>query len=391
MSQISQSNYDLPVSHTVTQTRYVINPNKKVFTPSLRLLNVGVSANKASYFPALVGCYSLIKRIQLKLGGRLVSVWNAESVLPLLVSMMGDNETQKGIMSQLSLVGNNTEFDNETELLTLNRPRYNDHQGQIKLNVFLDLLNKIQIVNDTLEIIIDWNTNVKKVLCPVVPADPATSYSITHPPYLSYDTLNGDWTQPDNVLYNDWVQDVFSVPSSNLSNGSTQKYEIRSNAFNNKTVGRLLLVNTPSSVNNLSPNNDIKDLFNVFGTYMSVPMKQEIWNVALDGQTVLTYRNVNNDSTKLSITSECWGPSTFVTNGHIHSNKSVLAELQGEYLNGFASFGACKLNQFVGRELVLSYSRVMDSETYTSLKDQLFISCVAEVKCMLKNGEKVYV
>jgi hypothetical protein len=391
MSQISQSNYDLPVSHTSSQTRYVINANRKVFTPSLRLLNVNVSTNKASYFPALVGCYSIIKRIQLKLGGRLVSVWNSEAALPLLVAMMGDNETQKGILSQLSLTGNNVEFDNETELLTLQRPKHNDFQGQIKLNVFLDLLNRLQIANDTMEIIIDWNTNAKKVLCPVDPTDPATSYSIAAP-YLSYDTLNGEWTQPDNVLYNDWVQDVFSVPAYTGSSGSTQKYEIRSNAFNNKTVGRLLFINTPSSVNNLSPSTDVKDLFDVFGTYMSVPMKQEIWNVSLDGQTVLTYRNVNNDSTKLAITSECWGPSTFVTNGHIHSNKSVLLELQEATLNGFASFGACNLNQYVGRELVLSYSRVMDNaETYPSLKNQLFISCVAEVKCMLKGGEKVYI
>jgi hypothetical protein len=391
MSQISQSNYDLPVSHTSSQSRFVINANKKVYTPSLRLLNVEVTANKNSYFPTLVGCYSLIKRIQLKLAGRLVSVWQAEAALPLLVAMMGDNETQKGILSQLSLTGNNTEFDNETELLRFQRPEFNEFQGQIKLNVFLDLLNKLQIANDTMEIIIDWNTNAKKTLCPVDPADPATSYSITKPPFLSYETLNGNWTQPDNVLYNDWVQDVFSIPTFTGSSGSTQKYEIRSNAFNNKTIGRLLIVNTPASVNNLSPDEDVKDLFDVFGTYMSVPMKQEIFNISLDGQTVLTYRNVNNDSTKLSITSDCWGPSTFVTNGHIHSKRSVLAELQEAPLNGFASFGACNLNQFVGRELVLSYSRVMDNGvTYPTLKSQLFISCVAEVKCMLKGGEKVY-
>lgn len=395
MSQISQSNYDLPVSHSRTQTRYVINANRKVYTPSLRLLNVNVSANKASYFPTLIGCYSLIKRIQMKLGGRLVSFWDSESVLPLLVAMMGDNETQKGIISQLSLTGNNVVYDNETDLLSFNRPRYNEYQGQIKLNVFLDLLNKLQIANDTIEIIIDYNTNPAKVLTPDDPLDPATEYQITNPPFLSFETLTGEWTQPDNVLYNDWVQDVFSIPAgptSTVADGPTQRYEVRSNAFNNKTIGKLLLVNTPSSVNTLNPNDDVKDLFNLFGQYMSVPMKQEIFNISLDGQTVLTYRNVNNPATKLAITSECWGPSTFVTNGHYHTEKSVLAELQDASLNGFASYGACNLNQYVGRELVLSYSRVMDNiNLYPSLNSQMLISCVAQVKCMLKKGEKVYV
>lgn len=391
MSQISQSNYDLPVSHSSQQTRYVITSDRKVFSPSLRLLNVQPGANKASYYPTLVGCYSLIKRVQLKLGGRLVSFWEAESALPLLISMMGDNETQKGIISQLSLTGNNVYFDDRTKLLKFNRPVYNDHEGQIKLMVFLDLLNKIQIVNDTIELIIDWNTNARKVFCPVDPYNPATSY-VLPAPYLAYDTLNGDWQQPNNVEYYDWVQDVFSVPHTTpLQEGQTQTYSIRSNAFNNKTVDKLLLTNTPVTVQQLSPDDDVKDLFDVFGIYMSVPMKQEIWNLALDGQTVLTYRNVNNPSTKLSITSECWGPSTFVTNGHYHSNESVLADLLGSPLNGFASYGACKLNQYVGKELVMTFSRVVASEDYPSLNQQLLISCIAQVKCMLKNGEKVYI
>jgi hypothetical protein len=391
---LSQCHYDKPQSHNSTQTRWVLPAGKKIFAPSIKVLDLKITPNKDAYFPALVGAYACIKRVQLKVDNRLVDIWNTQHILPLLIANSGDNEKQKGINRALYGTGNNIVYNPQSKKLKLDRPQNlvaDPLAVQLKLPVYLDLLNNIGVITSAIEIIIDWETNVNKVLCPLNPADPPTAFTI-NTPYLAYETLNGDFSQPNNVPFRMWLEDRFAVPAVGTDN-TTQRYEIRSNAFNNKTIGRMLLVNTPASVENAAPSADCVQLYRTFGQYMSVPMKQENFNVAKDGRLIFSLRNVNNDAVKLSAVADAWGSGVFATNAHIHSVASVLDELQdAAQLNGFASFGAVEINDLVKKELQLTYMRVSDDHTdYPALGDQLIISAVAEVRCMLVDGLKVYV
>lgn len=386
---LSQCHFDKPTSHSQVQTRWTLPAGKKIFAPSVKLLDIALNPNKPSYFPALVGAYACVKRIQLRLNNRLVDLWTSQAVLPYLIAQSGDNEKQFGINSVLYGTGNNVKYDPTTKLLTLERPLVDANKATIKLPIYLDLLNNIGIIDDSIEIIIDWEQSISKLLCPVDPEDPATEFTIDAP-FLSYETLNGDYSQPDNVPYRMWLNDQFAVPSIDVS-GTMNQYEVRSNAFNKKTLGRMMLVNTPSSINSGNPNTDAETLYNLFGYYQSTPMVKENFNVALDGRNILTFRNVNNDATKLSVSHDTWGQAVFVTNGHIHANKSVLIDLSGSPLNGFASYGCVELNSFVDKELAMTYRRFSDNNTlYPTVAEQLIINAIAEVKCMLVKGEKVY-
>jgi hypothetical protein len=344
---LSQCHFDKPVSHNQVQTRWVLGSGKKIFAPSIKLLDIEINPDQPSYFPALVGAYACVKKIQMKLNNRLVDLWTSQAILPYLIAQSGDNEKQFGVNALLYGTGNNVKYDPSSKLLTLDRPVVDSNKATIKLPIYLDLLNNIGIIDDSVEIIIDWENNINKLLCPVDPDTPATAFDIAAP-YLSYETLNGDYKQPDNVPYRMWVNDQFSVNSIDVS-GTTAQYEIRSNAFNKHTLGRMMFINTPSSINNGTPHADAQDLYNLFGYYQSTPMIKEVFNVALDGRNILTFRNVNNDSTKLSVTQDAWGPAVFVTNGHLHAKKSVLIDLSGSPLNGFASYGSVELNSFVGK------------------------------------------
>jgi len=393
---LSQCHYDKPQSHGTTQTRWVLNAGKKIYAPSIKILDLKVKPNTDCYFPALVGAYGAIKRVQIKLDNRLVDVWYAQEILPLLVAGLGDNEHQKCINRALFSSGNNVVYDTKSKQLALDRPLIqageNATTSSLKLVVFSDLLNAIGVINSSMEIIIDWETNVKSLFCPVLGATAPTSFVIDAP-YLAYETLNGEYEQPEKVPFRQWVEDRFTAPAL-AGDNQQSRYEVRSNAFQNKTIGRVLLVNTPQCIENGTANVDIAQLYSVFGKYMSVPMKLENYNLAKDGRLIFSLRNVNNDAVKLSTTVDAWGSAVFATNGHFHSVKPMLVELQAgtAILNGFASYGSVEINDFVSKELQMTYMRNSDvNATFPSLAESLVISAVAEVKCMLVNGQKVYV
>jgi len=391
---LSQCHYDKPQSHagtgTVKQTRWVLPAGKKIYAPSIKVLDLKIKPNQDAYLPALVGAYAAVKRVQLKLDNRLVDIWSAQSVLPLLIAGSGDNEKQRGINKMLYASGNNVIYDNISKLLSFDRPVITGDGSpittQVKLPVYLDLLNNIGIIESAIEIIIDWETDMSKLFLPVDPSNPITDYSIDAP-YLAYETLNGDFKQPDKVPYRMRLEEQLAVPA--IASSTQQRYEVRSNAFNQKTVGRVLLSNVPANVSTAA---DVAQLYSVFGSYMSTPMKQENFNVAKDGRLIFSLRNVNNAAVKLSAVHDAWGQSVFVTNAHEHVNASVLKELQGAALNGYASYGAVEINDHISKELQITYMRMSDDNiAYPSLGSLLTINAVAEVKCELVGGLKVYV
>jgi hypothetical protein len=395
MSQVSQVHYDKPQSHQglstggTLQTRYVIPGGRQILSNSIKILDLKVNPNRPCKFPALVGAYSCIKRLQIRLNSKEVDVWTAKSVLPYLISMFGDNEYNKGMLSQVAMTGNNVLYDPVSKLLTLDIPDVDVRTATLNLSVYSDLLNKIGIINMPMEIIIDWETLPINFL--LSNGGGAVDTFNIAAPYLTYETLSAyDKAQPAQVEYTQWIEDQWSVPA--IADNVSQQYEIRSNAFNNKYIHRLMLTNVPSSIVNNTPTADLEQLYSVFGSYMSVPMKQEIFNIARDGMNLLTFRNVSNDAVKLSVAHDTWGQGLFVTNAHMHTKASVLLNLTAAPLNGYASYGCCEISDFIKKELQITYRRTADDNgDYPALGAQLVIAAVAEVKVVLDGDEKVYI
>jgi hypothetical protein len=127
-------------------------------------------------------------------------------------------------------------------------------------------------------------------------------------------------------------------------------------------------------------------------------MKNEIFNIALDGDSILTFRNVSSDAIKLSLAVDAFGVyPTAVPMAHTHAKVPVLKELDvnitGEtvkQLNGFFSYGCCEINQRVNKELAITYTRTADSALYPTLGEQMNLYAIGEVKVAFVNGQKVY-
>jgi hypothetical protein len=131
-------------------------------------------------------------------------------------------------------------------------------------------------------------------------------------------------------------------------------------------------------------------------------MVNEIYNIAKEGKSILSFRGTASDAVKMSITHDTWGPACLSSAGHYHSRFSPVLQLKSDtmngltpvvsnQLNGYASWGCVEIADHVAQDLALSYARKSAvTANFPSLASSLTISAVGEVLCMLVNGQKVY-
>ena len=375
--------YDRPISHSKTQTVWRIAANNKVFSPSMKILDLVMRPGEASYWPALVGAYACVKSVQIRLDSRDADLWNSKYALPYMVAQRGgDAEHQQGISKQVHSTGNNLVYNSNTELFEFDRLKVDDISASLNLTVFSDLLQQIQIIDSSVELIVNWETNLKSMFLPVNPLAPALGFDI-QPPYLSYETVNFDVPQPKVVNFKQWVSDSFNIaPTANAT-----RSEILSTAFANKLVSKIMLVNVPVSVDAGTPVASIKPIYDIMGSYMSVPMCRESFNIAIGGKNVYVFRGTANDAIKMSMMVDCWGGAALLSNSHFQASSSIVGGL-GTTLNGFSSFGAAELNQRILKQLQISYQREA-SGAANALDEGLHIYCVGQISSSLQNGIKV--
>jgi hypothetical protein len=373
----------------------------------MKLLDIKLNPNQPCYYGALVGAYGCVRRLQLRVNKKEVNYYFSPEVLPYILASNADNEMQRGVMSVLHSTGNNVVYDQTSKLLTLERSLVDSQKAEIRLPLLSSFINAIGVIEDEIELIIDWASTASeyvKYLCPVDPTEPVTAINI-EAPYLSYETLEGSsLSQPEKIQFLELVPDQFIIPAIGTDNTQVTAPIIRSNAFNKKLIGKMLFVSVPSSLAQATPNSDSKALFATFGSYLSVPMSGESFNVNLDGVGLLTMLNVNNDATKLAITIDAFNKVQphAVSLAHIHSKNPVLKELKVDVpppvlagnpqLNGFFSYGAVELNQRVNQELSVVYQRKSaNNTTYPSLGESMVLHAIGEVNCMWsRNTGKVY-
>lgn len=382
---LSTTHFDRPVSHNGTkggQTRWVIPAGRKIVAKSMKVLDLKVNPNQKCKFSALVGSFGCVRRCQLRVASKEVDNYYAQGILPYILSLQ-ENEVQRGINKELFGMGNNVVYDPVSKLLTLDVPVVDSQTVQIPLYVFHDFLNTVGILEESVEIIITWESQMLKFLCPVDPANPPTNMAIDAP-FLCYETVNYDVKQPKEFIFKKLIQEELVVPAI-TTNSTSSEVSLRSNAFTQKTVGRVMMVNQPSSIYTQVPRADAEQLFALFGGYMSIAMMNQVWNLALDGQNILTFKNVNNLATQLGIVSDAFGNGHFSTAAHVNTRKSALKELQGSVLNSYACYSAVELHQMINKDLVLTYRRDTDIMSQSpTLGDELYIQMIGEVGCVYK-------
>jgi hypothetical protein len=396
MSQLTQIHYDKPVSHTSQQTVWRIPANSKVFSNSMKVLDINVETDNPACYPILLGVHALVKSVEVKLNSKSVDLWNSKLLLPYMLAQRADNERQFGVMRELYKTGNNVSYNNQTNLFTFVKDLVNDGSSTINLTLFSDLLAKIGIIDDTVELILNWETNKAKMF---VPTGVAVGTYTIDAPYLSYETVDMDLKQPEVVYFRQYLTDQFSIPvvTAAADQTATRRTEVLSNAFNGKFVSKIMLVNQPVDVVNgsqdpasVTPN--LSDLYAQFGQFMSTPMIKESFNVSVNGRSVFTANSNSNDASKLSMCCDSWGNACLLSLGHFNTKTGIVDNINNVgKLNGFASFGGCELNQRINKQLQISYQRTSDNTGVptTAYNQALVLSCIGEVQTSLQKGIKV--
>ena len=397
MSQLTQIHYDKPVSHSSQQTVWRIPANSKVFSNSMKMLDIKVTTDGVpANFPLLIGAYALVKSVEVKLNSKSCDLWNSKLLLPYMLAQRADNERQWGVMKELYKTGNNLSYDGQTDLFNFSSDLVSSSTSTLNFTFFSDLLAKIGIIDDVLELIVTWETDKAKIFVPTT-ATVVGDYTID-PPYLSYETVDMDLKQPEIVYFRQWITDQFNIPSVVAAAGqtATKRTENLSNAFNSKFVSKVMFINQPADIAGASQNSGSVyvseiDLYKKFGKFLSIPMIKESFNISVNGRAVYTSNSNTNDASKLSMCVDSWGAACLLSNSFFHSKAGTVNGLNSAgNINGFSSFGACELNQRINKQLQISYQRTSDDTgLQTAFNQPMILSCIGEVLTSLQKGVKV--
>ena len=400
--QTTTLHFNGPQSNSVIESRWVLPGGQNILGASLKVNDLILTPNVASYFPVQSGVYACVSRVQLLKNKKLVSTYTARSRTPVLLSSLyGSNDLQK-VLSVLSGTGNVVRYDPLTKLQFYERPVVGVDSAQIELRILLDILNHLTVINDELEIRVTWITQsrAKEAFVPVSSADTVSSFTINSP-YLTFETLNKDMKQPDKVVFNEYIEDSVVIPAGTAD--QLQNVKVSTNAFIGKTVNHLLVSTLPSTVVSLAPSAGFTPLFRLHTTQMSIACPEERFTFNVNGADVLGNSN-SNDAIKFSFFHDVMkmkGLSPIaISNAHISKTAySIVNEIPNEVSNdevapsddvtGYYSYMAIQLNKRVNQFININYQR-QGQATYEEFDEQLSLRLVAEVPCSLVGDVKSY-
>lgn len=316
--------------------------NETVYLSNLRLINLGIildPANNAQgsgyLYNPIAGAYVLIKSIQLLSGNEVIEEKREFSSFVSFMNYNNSNENNRSLNKWVNKSNLGFELagglndqpgyapyypgknifnaaDNGTErnLAWLNLRKVFSFLQNVE---YLDTkkLNKLRLV-------VEFETES------VYATVPANTFNLTandsiNPPLLCADVvLNADnnLTTPNVVEYTPLEVDRVIIPELSgalTDTGVEQKLKFRMNGFNNKTLNRMLMVNTPTTSN-----------FSGITKYMSEHQLNQKIQVAVNGRNRLPFDGITKTNQRLRLLNETWGEcDTF--DGLVSMNGSCVA------------------------------------------------------------------
>lgn len=389
----STINYTRPTYFSQKQVRLVAPVMSNLFGATSKMIDVEVISDVPAYLPPTLGIYSIIKRCQILLDGKIQDINTSHrEFLSYVLPTLGSNQILKDKHSVLFGTGV-CKYDPASRQLTMKKTKVStllepSYKFEIVLPLLSNLLSQIGVVQQKLEIVIDFVDDIKSVLIPVDPNVPVTVATVSIP-YFSYETLQGDYKQPSSVEFTSYVNDSLVLPQ--ISEGVRQKEAIRTNSFNGKTLTKLLIQKTPLSFVTRNPNADALAIYQNFNNFVSIPLAGEWTNFAYDGLPIIDFNNIQNQSHALALATMAIGPSQSASLAHMHTVQSPLLELKDSALNGWFGYSALEINKKISRDLVMQiYREGQDNTEYPTMNEQYSINLVGLVRTAIIDGQKVY-
>ena len=315
-----------PVNHINNNRSEFRLDTHDTYTNDLRLTNIGVVESVAgNKYGLLADSYGILKHIYLMdgqtvlsstknanlwLGWKNLSKSNANNDS---VSSIVTNSDLGFTVSQLGVVG-----AKRTDVFTT----IADNTGWLDLKSVLPMLGAVSSLHTklmpNLKIVIEYDDTKQHIARSI-----AHNFT-THRPTLCADVIQNEGVKnnlmanmPSNVVWTEIENDELIVNAVGVSGTTvklTQSSSHKVNAFDNKTLNRILIAKQNSaSANNITGGTNVKG----FGGMGSLAMDRFKINYVVNGSNLLTGKGVEGENQRLALLCDTWGNVNIAPNSHI--------------------------------------------------------------------------
>lgn len=379
----------------------LLQGNGEVYTSNLRLLNVGVvySGSNTYVYNLFAGAYSLISRISLLSGNEVLEEIRDFTKWATFKNINSTNDKNKSVNKYInkSLLG----FEVEGGLTATTNPDYTSYYaskntftsannaGQqntswLSLRAMFSLLKNTPYLDtnklENLRVVIEYNT-LSTVGTSDGVFDLNNDFNTSEPLLVCDEVMVKDNTiqQPDVIEYLPVELDSVVVPAVNATSntGTKQQLRVRVNGFNNKTVNRLLIVNSPTVANLESDR------------WASVSQLNQVVQPVVNGKNIYPFEGINGYNRRLALMVDTWGElNTIDLMSSVGLGSCVSVNATSSFLTGTTDYTGISINNKID-SLDLEYERenVIDTsqttQTSSRLNQALNLSLYGEVRKVL--------
>ena len=340
--------------------------DKGIYLTSLRLLGLGaVSTGDTSNYSDIVGALGVIKQISLYDDNQLLdqllesSIWlsfksfntknqdNMSLKQNLVHNMMGNQFSGYNIGA--TQVGQKVQvFDVRRGVIDVNQPNATTNattSGYLSLKDVFPLLKNLTALNTetvfkNLKIVVEYHSDSEFY----VNDTQRIPYS-TIEAQLVADEVVGDmgkqkFSKFEGVSYSSIEHDRVNVPAvlpTDTVPVVNQSQTLHVNGFNNKTLGRMLIVKTPTDARNYKAYDATTSVVGTamlhYGKTASKAFNKEVLQIRVNGSSLIAGRGITGDNQRLGMLSDVWGKTTLIPFGNGMSHDIPDGSQRAVYLN----------------------------------------------------------
>ena len=348
-------------------------PSDSVLLSNMRLLDIGITANTGTDLNPLVGAYP-IRSIQLYDGNVLLDQQLEASIFKGFQNFNNTNDNNVSVENTVSrnalgfVASGETDWQNgRPDKNNIKVQRYNSRSvsgetSWCNIKAVLPFLTSSLVVPTSvyknLKLVVNWKTPNELRDLVVDRSDPGLICLANS--FLAVDEIVSDEAKKvaeknyKGVVYRAIENDSVFVPQINPPVNGTleQDNSFLMNGFNNKSLERVVIVQTPLDQSTYTDGTDTKGV----GNQGSMPQWNTEYQLRVNGSNKLSRNGFTKRNQRLAQLTDSWGECNLPTGNNFTYFPGMVGKLSTDIEQGQLDYTALKLNEKVN-ELVVDMKR----------------------------------
>jgi len=361
---------------------------------NMKLLDVGCRVDSASTsYNTLTGAYGVIKNIRLMDNNTELSSCRDANLFLGFKNLQNSNSQNESLGKYVSRgeLGFYTDSSSgeqaESRILVASVETTEEitSKGHLELRQILPILNSVRSFDNLrfkkLRLVVEYESNPAKV------CESKANPIHTTRPSLCVDVIEDEGVRnselentPESVNWVEIEKDSFIIPAvSNLSGTNTtqsQSSNNKVNGFNNKTLGRILMMKQRSNINSSFNGNDVVG----FGNNGSKGLYEQKTQYRVNGRNILSGSGVEGNNSRMALLCDTWGDINQVLAGNILGSNCSAFTNDGVNREGETDYEGIFIGEMVRNlEILIDRVGVFDTGGFFQDADELIVNVYGEV------------